>query len=79
MHSTTNSQHQPVRRTVDLHELETRAADIVREVRESGEPIDVTDGDDIVVRIAPTNGTAKKQPPRFATMEEWLSATQALS
>ena len=41
-------------------------------MRESGEPIDVTDGDASWCELRPRNGTAKKQPPRFATMEEWL-------
>ncbi len=67
------------RRTVTFQDLATNADSIFCEVRETGEPIDVTDGNGIVARIEPPGRATDKQAARFATMEDWLRATKALS
>src|SRR5205823_9636649 len=79
MQNVPTSKQPSARRTVTIHDLRTGADEIVHEVRDTGEPIDVTDRGAIVARIEPANDVETEQPRRFATMEEWLRATEALA
>jgi prevent-host-death family protein len=40
-------------RSVGVHELEERAIEIVRRVRDDNEPIDITDRGEVVARLVP--------------------------
>jgi prevent-host-death family protein len=44
----------PARRSVGIRELKAKASEIVREVRESGEPVDITVRGQVVARLEPT-------------------------
>jgi antitoxin (DNA-binding transcriptional repressor) of toxin-antitoxin stability system len=69
MQNIPTSKKPAARRTVTFQDLATSAESIFREVRETGEPIDVTNGNGIVGRIEPPS----------QNMEEWLRGMKALS
>jgi antitoxin (DNA-binding transcriptional repressor) of toxin-antitoxin stability system len=78
MHSTSSGQQQPVRRSVDLRDLETRAAEIVREVRESGAAIDIREEDAVVARVIPVAAPTVSDAER-AEIEQFWSDLDDLS
>jgi prevent-host-death family protein len=45
---------EPAARTVGIRELKTKASEIVREVRETGRPIDITVRGRVVARLTPS-------------------------
>ena len=60
---------QPMR-TVGVGELKTQADDLVREVAESGRPIDIVRDGQVAARLSPAPVTESGQRPRAWTEEE---------
>ena len=79
MQNVPTGKQRAARRTVTFQDLATSAESIFREVRETGEPIDVTNGQGLVGRIEPPRRDANDQPARFETMEDWLREMKELS
>jgi prevent-host-death family protein len=46
---------EPAARTVGIRELKAKAGEIVREVRETGRPVDITVRGEVVARLSPSS------------------------
>jgi len=74
--------------TMDIRELETRASELVRRVRDR-ETIDVTDGGEIVARVVPAAPAPTAQQPAEQRLDDadakrdamlaWLRETDELA
>jgi antitoxin (DNA-binding transcriptional repressor) of toxin-antitoxin stability system len=64
---TTHSRDQQPKRTVGVGELKTQAEELVREVSESGRPIDIVRNGHVAARLSPVPTT---DPAHALTIEE---------
>ena len=72
--------HQPAVRTVGVRELQSRTDEIVREVTETGRPIDIAIGDKVVARLSPTPADeARSAGDSRQAMLDWLRETEAFA
>jgi antitoxin (DNA-binding transcriptional repressor) of toxin-antitoxin stability system len=79
MHAARSSDQQPAR-TIGVGELKERADEIVREVHETGRPIDVALGGEIVARLSPSlPDEPDATEDRRQAMREWLQETEAFA
>jgi antitoxin (DNA-binding transcriptional repressor) of toxin-antitoxin stability system len=79
MQAARSSDQQPTR-TVGIGELKSRADEIVREVSETGRPIDIALGGKIVARLSPTQSDETRgAEDRRQAMLDWLRETEAFA
>lgn len=72
--------HEQAARTIGVRELKSRTDDIVREVTETGRPIDIALGDKIVARLSPTQtDETRSAENRRQAMLDWLRETEAFA
>ena len=69
MQAARSSDQQPTR-TVGIAELKTRAEELIREVAESGRPIDIVRDGQLAARLSPAPATESEPRPRPWTEEE---------
>ena len=71
---------EPAARTIGVPELESRAGEIVREVSETGRPIDIALGGKIVARLSPAQvDEARSTEDHRQAMLDWLRETEAFA
>jgi prevent-host-death family protein len=71
---------EPAARAVGIRELKTKASEIVREVRETGRPIDITVRGRVVARLTPPPVDAELSADnRGRAAREWLLETEAFA
>ena len=68
-------------RTVGISELRAKASEIVREVRATGRPIDITLHGEIVARLAPSPDQSDQpdRADRLRAARAWLEETEAFA
>lgn len=77
MHAARSSDPQPTR-TVGIGELKTQAEELIREVAESGRPIDIVRNGEVAARLAPApvsvpaTADAASGEDRERAVREWL-------
>jgi prevent-host-death family protein len=70
----------PAVRTVGIRELKTRVSEIVREVRASGRPIDITVRGQVVARLGPLPANdALDDDARRQALRTWLDETETFA
>jgi prevent-host-death family protein len=73
-----NNHQGPALRTVGLRELRARAGEIVREVRETGQPVDITVRGEVVARLTPPSipesdvASARAHKDQRTAVDDWL-------
>ncbi len=70
MDAARSSDHEPAARTIGVRELKAGADEIVREVAETGRPIDIVRNGQIAARLSPVPTTESEPRPRPWTEEE---------
>ena len=82
MQTTSTNDQQPTR-TVGVGELKTRADEIVREVRQTGRPVDIVQDGRVAARLSPVPTTdaadATSVQERERTVREWLRSMDEVS
>ena len=80
---TTSSNDQQPKRAVGVHELQTQAEELVREISESGQPIDIVRNGQVAARLSPvlTTGPAEASTieDREQAIREWLGKMDHVS
>ena len=84
MQTAKNSSQEPAARTVGIRELKSKASEIIRQVRETGRPIDITVRGQVVARLNPTAGEsapfqAGANEERTRAVQEWLEKMDSVS
>jgi prevent-host-death family protein len=69
MQAASDSGEQSPRRSVGIRELKAKASEIVREVHESGVPVDITVRGEVVARLTPTPSPSAKLQRRMTAQE----------
>ena len=70
MHAARSSDHEPAARTIGVDDLKVQADEIVREVSETGLPVDIVRNGQIAARLSPAPTTGLEAEPRPWTVEE---------
>jgi prevent-host-death family protein len=86
MQGARSDNHQgPALRTVGIRELRARAGEIVREVRETGQPVDITVRGEVVARLTPPSASesdatsAQANADRRIAVDDWLRKMDEVS
>jgi prevent-host-death family protein len=78
MRRVTTPGDEPAARTVGISELRAKASEIVREVRATGRPIDITLHGEVVARLSPSPDQPE-QTDRLREARVWLDETEAFA
>jgi prevent-host-death family protein len=62
MQTASNKREPSARRSVSIGELKAKAGDIVREVHDTGQPVDITIQGEVVAQLAPSVSLSPKSP-----------------
>ncbi len=63
---------------IAAHDLHERTAEILKRLREDGEPIDITDQGRVVARLVPVEPLERPRPTR-EELEAWWARMDALA
>ena len=78
MQTTSSNDEQPTR-TVGVGELKAQAEELVREVSESGRPIDIVRSGQVAARLSPFPVDAATTEEREQAVREWLGRMDHVS
>jgi antitoxin (DNA-binding transcriptional repressor) of toxin-antitoxin stability system len=62
---------------IDAHDLHERTAEILKDLRENGEPIDITDQGRVVARLSPVEPLERPRPTREEIEAWWARMDEA--
>ena len=80
MQATRPGDYEPAARTIGVRELQSRTDEIVREVTETGRPIDIALGGKTVARLSPTQADeTRSADDRRQAMLDWLRETEGFA
>jgi prevent-host-death family protein len=78
MHAARSGDHELAARTIGVGELKARADEIVREVSETGRPVDIVQNGEVTARLSPApvmaapTVNAESTEERERTVRDWL-------
>jgi antitoxin (DNA-binding transcriptional repressor) of toxin-antitoxin stability system len=70
MHAARSSDHEPAARTIGVGDLATQADEIVREVNETGRPVDIVRNGQVAARLSPVSPIPPPTDIASSTAEE---------
>ena len=85
MQAARSSDHEPAARTIGVGELKAQADEIIREVSETGRPIDIVQNGQVTVRLSPVptadpaSADVSFIEARERSIRDWLSRMDEVS